>query len=89
MKHGEKFGEVMLIGKTAFVIRDLDAKDKQFEKAAIKSDGSLGSVDKSSPEDLEKSLANAAMPNRATITPALYKSLQDIFGMDVEVLVTG
>jgi predicted nucleotidyltransferase/uncharacterized protein (UPF0332 family) len=87
VKYGEKFGEVTLIGKTAFIIRDLDAKERQLEKADVKKDLSFGTPDKATFEELEQSLAKAAFPTKAALTSGLFKSLQKEFGEDVEVLV--
>jgi len=87
VKHGEKFGEIILLEKVAFVIHDLDAKEQQIEKAPIRADGSLGPLEKSSLEAFEKELAQATFPKRVFIKEPLFENLKDIFGRDVEVLL--
>ncbi len=87
IKHGEKYGEVVLLDKTAFVIHDLDAKEKHIEKAKINPDGSLGTLEESSLEEYEKELASLKMPPRAFIKEPIFEDLKNIFGRDVEVLV--
>jgi uncharacterized protein (UPF0332 family)/predicted nucleotidyltransferase len=88
VKYGEKFGEVTLLGNTAFVIRNLDAAEKILEKAAIRQDGSLGPLEASSWEEYEKALTKIAIPPKVFIKQPVFDSLKKIFGADVEVLVT-
>ena len=87
VKHGEKFGEILLLDNIAFVIHDLDAKEQQIEKAAIRPNGSLGPLEKSNAEELEKELAKAKFPKRVFIKEPLFENLKEIFGPDVEVLL--
>jgi uncharacterized protein (UPF0332 family)/predicted nucleotidyltransferase len=87
IKHGDRFAEVLLLGKKAFVIHDIDAEDKEISKAAIKEDGSLGTVEKSSLEEMEKSLAKIELPGKVFIKEKIFEDLKNLFGKDVEVLV--
>ena len=87
VKHGETYGEVILLDKIAFVIHDLDAKELQVEKAPIESDGGLGTFETSSLEEFEKSLAAVKFPERVFIKEPIFEDLKRIFGKDVEVLV--
>jgi uncharacterized protein (UPF0332 family)/predicted nucleotidyltransferase len=88
VKYGEKFGEVTLLGNTAFVIRNLDATEKIIEKATIDRNGALGPLEPSSWEEYEKALAKIAIPPKVFIREPVFESLKRIFGRDVEVLVT-
>ncbi len=87
IKHGEKFGEVVLLDKIAFVIHDLDAKELRIEKAEIESDGSLGMLQDSTLEEYEKELAKTVIPPRVFVKEPIFEGLKRIFGRDVEVLV--
>ena len=87
VKHGEKFGEVLLFETMAYIIHDLDAKEQLIQKAAIKADGSLGPVENSNLEEFEKELAKAKFPKRVFIKEPLFENLKNIFGRDVEVLL--
>ena len=87
VKHGDKYGEVILLDKVAFVIHDIDAKDKRIEKAKINEDGSLGTLTDSSLGEFEKALADLKMPKRAFIKEPVFEDLKNIFGRDVQVLV--
>ncbi len=88
VKHGQKYGEVIMLEKSAFVIHDLDAKEQRIEKAGINPDGSLGPLAESNLEELEKELAAAKFPQRVFIKEPVFEDLKNIFGRDVEVLVS-
>lgn len=87
VKHADKYGEVTLLGETAFVIRDVDATEKLVEKSRIQRDGSLGPVEASSWEEYEKALAKIAIPQKVFIKEPVFESLKKIFGKDVEIQV--
>jgi len=65
----------------------IDAKEQQIEKAVIKADGSLGTLEKSSLEEFEKELAKAKFPKRVFVKEPLFENLKEIFGRGVEVLL--
>ncbi|MBS3116723.1 hypothetical protein J4421_03960 [Candidatus Woesearchaeota archaeon] len=88
VKHGEKYGEVILMDKTAFVIHDIDAQEKKIEKAVINDDGSLGTLEECTLEDFEKALATLKFPPRAFIKEPIFDDLKKVFGKDVEVLLS-
>ncbi len=87
IKHGEKFGEVLLLDKVAFIIHDIDAKEQRIEKAPLNADGSLGSLKESSLEELEKEVSQLKFPPRVFIKEPIFEDLKNLFGRDVEVLV--
>jgi uncharacterized protein (UPF0332 family)/predicted nucleotidyltransferase len=89
IKYGEKFGELTMLGNTAFLIRNIDAEEKDLEKAEIQRDGSLGTLQKSSWEEFEKAMTKMAIPQKAFIREPVFESLRKIFGKDVEILVQG
>jgi len=87
VKHGNRYGEVILLGDTAFIIHDIDHEEKEISKAKIKEDGSLGTTQKSSLEELEKSLSKVEIPPKVFIKEPIFEDLKSIFGKDVEILV--
>ncbi|MFC1740987.1 nucleotidyltransferase domain-containing protein [Nanoarchaeota archaeon] len=87
VKHGDRYGEVLLLEDMAFIIHDIDAEDKEITQAPIQKDGSLGAITKSSLEELEKHLAKYSIPPKVFIKEVIFEKLKDIFGKDVEVLV--
>lgn len=87
VKHGNRYGEVLLLDKEAYIIHDLDHEEKEISKARIKPDGSLGIPEKSSLEDMEHALANVQIPPKVFIKEPIFEDLKRFFGKDVEVLV--
>jgi uncharacterized protein (UPF0332 family) len=87
VKHGDKYGEVMLLEDTAFIIHDLDEEDKEITKAKINPDGSLSDYTKSNIEELEQHLAKYTIPPKVFIKEPIFEKLKEIFGRDVEVLM--
>ncbi|MBW2977278.1 nucleotidyltransferase domain-containing protein [Candidatus Woesearchaeota archaeon] len=88
VKHGNRYGEVLLLGDIAFIIHDIDKKDKEISKAKINLDGSLGTTKDSNLEELEKYLAKIEIPAKTFIKAPIFENLEKIFGKDVEILVT-
>lgn len=87
VKHGDKFGEVTLLGDMAFIIHDIDNEEKFISKAKVTEKGGFANVEKSSLEDYEKALANVQIPSKIFLKEALFEHLRDLFGNDVEVLL--
>jgi len=87
VKYGQKYGEVILLETHAYVVHDIDAKEKEISKGALKEDGGISELEKSTLEEMEKSIANAKIPKRAFIKEPVFEDLKRIFGRDVEVLV--
>ena len=56
--------------------------------ADVNKDGSLGTPEKASLEDLEKALASTEIPQRVFVKQPIFDDLKKFFGKDVEILVT-
>ncbi len=87
VKHQGKFGEVLILGEEAFVTFDIDAEQKDIQKSMLTKDGSLGKMEASSYEDLEKALAAFKPTQRVFLKSALFEGLKGIFGKDAEILL--
>lgn len=87
VKYGNKFGEVIMLDKKAYVVHDIDAEQKQYSKAMINTNGGLTQLTTSNAEELEKDLVKVTIPQRAFIKDQIFVDLKKIFGNDVEVLV--
>jgi uncharacterized protein (UPF0332 family)/predicted nucleotidyltransferase len=87
VKHGNRFGEVILLEDEAFIIHDIDHEEKEISRAKILPNGGLSTVKKSSLEELEKALAKVEIPPKVFIKEPIFEDLKGIFGKDVEVLV--
>ncbi|MBI5393303.1 nucleotidyltransferase domain-containing protein [Candidatus Woesearchaeota archaeon] len=87
VKHGNRYGEVILLDTVAFIIHDVDHQEKEITKAPIKADGSLGTTEASSMEELEKALTKVEIPGKVFIKEPIFENLKGIFGKDVEILL--
>ncbi|MBI2550255.1 hypothetical protein HYV83_03685 [Candidatus Woesearchaeota archaeon] len=87
VKHGSKFGEVILLESDAFIIKDVDQQPKEVSKAKITEEGGLAAVTESTQEELESALASSAIPPKTFIKEKIFEDLKRIFGKDVEILV--
>ncbi|PIN74740.1 hypothetical protein COV18_05970 [Candidatus Woesearchaeota archaeon CG10_big_fil_rev_8_21_14_0_10_37_12] len=85
VKHGNKYGEIVLLGDSAFIITDMDAKERVVEEAPVKEDGSFGTAKKIKPEEFEEAMTKLS-PRKVTLTSNLFESITKIFGKDCEVL---
>ncbi len=86
VKYDGKEGEIILLEKRAFIIKDLE-DEKGVEKAILKSDGSLEDVEKSSLDELEKAISSKKGAKKVMISDAFFKSLKNIFGKKVEIIL--
>ncbi|MFA5796810.1 MAG: nucleotidyltransferase domain-containing protein [Candidatus Woesearchaeota archaeon] len=87
VKHGNKFGEVILLDKLAFIIHDIDNEEKEITKATMTSEGNFTNIVASSLEELEQAIAKIEIPEKAFIKEVIFEHLKSIFGKDVEILV--
>jgi len=87
VKHGNRFGEIILLGKVAFIIHDIDNEEKEISKATITPDGRLTDVTESSLEELEKAIASTDIVQKTFIKETIFEQLKGIFGKDVEILI--
>ncbi|MBU0628720.1 MAG: hypothetical protein KKC75_06005 [Nanoarchaeota archaeon] len=87
VKHGNRYGEVLLLGNEAFIIHDIDKEEKEISRAEITSDGGLSNIRSSSLEDLEKALAKVEIPPKVFIKEKVFEHLKTVFGKDVEILL--
>ncbi len=87
VKHGSRYGEIILLDDVAFIIHDIDHEEKEISKAAIKADGSIGTPEKTTLEEFEKHLVKIEIPAKVFIKEPIFEDLKNIFGKDVEILI--
>ncbi|MEK6904432.1 MAG: hypothetical protein AABW87_02445 [Nanoarchaeota archaeon] len=87
IKYGEKFGEIYLLDKVAYIIEDAGSKESRITKAVIREDGGLGNLEESSLVELEGALAAVKMPPKAFIKEKIFEDLRKIYGNDVAIMV--
>jgi len=89
VKYGSKFAEVTLLERDAYIVHDLDADVKRISIAPIAADGSFGTLEETSVEAYEHAMAKAVIPPRVFIKEKLFECLRDVFGPQVEIMVSG
>ncbi|MFT4343578.1 MAG: nucleotidyltransferase domain-containing protein [Candidatus Woesearchaeota archaeon] len=87
VKHGKRFGEVIMLDKVAFIIHDLDNQDKEISQADITAEGGLTNIKPSSIEEFEKHIVKIEIPNKVFIKQRVFDDMKTIFGNDVEILM--
>jgi len=87
VKYGEKFGEVYLLEETAYLVDDIDAKEKKIRKAKIMPNGSLGKLQDSSLKELDGALVNVKVPKNVFIKEPIFENLKKVYGKDIEVMI--
>jgi len=85
VKYGEKYGEVILLDDVAYIVKDIDAKQKDIAKVKITKKGTLGAQEECSPADFEKAIAESTIPPQTFIRETIFENLKDIFGKDVQI----
>jgi len=87
VKHGDKFGEVILLGDHAFIIHDIDHEEKEISVGEITKEGALINVRSSNLNELEKALTKLEIPPKIFVKEKLLGDLKKVFGKDVQILI--
>lgn len=87
IKHGKKHGEIILFDDIAFIVHDIDNRDKELSKAKLKKDGSLGTLEKTTIEELEQAIAKMKAPEKVFIKEPIFEDIKKVFGADAEILM--
>ena len=86
-KYGDKTGELIMLEKEAFLIDDINAKDKEISKATLTEDGSLLHIEKVKLADFEDAIAKEKIPKEIMIKEKIFSQLKSRYGKNVELLV--
>jgi uncharacterized protein (UPF0332 family) len=86
VKHGEKFGEVLLLDNQVFIIRDVEAEHKDIQKGELVN-GKIKNLMKSNFEEMEHAMANAKPPAKVFLQESLFEDIKRVFGSGVEILM--
>src|SRR3989344_2508868 len=86
IKYGGRYGEVYVFNEKAFIIEDIDAKEKVVSRANI-INGRLKDINKSSMEEFEKFTKENKISSRVFVKEKLIEDLKQIFGKDIEIMV--
>lgn len=87
VKHGNKFGEVIILGKVAYIVHDLDSENKEISTATLTEDGRFIDIKGSTLEEMEHAIADIQIPGKTFLKEPIFEHLKSIFGKDVEILI--
>jgi predicted nucleotidyltransferase len=82
----EKFGEVVLLGKDAYIIENAQ-EEPMLTRALITQHGTLLDRHAVSEEDFEEAITKVSLPPQVFLKPGLFESIKQIFGEDAEILM--
>ncbi len=85
-KYEDKFGEVLLLEKVAFITSNLENRE-DVQKAEVTEEGGLKNITKSSQEEMEKELGKNQIPSKVFIKEKIFEDLRNLFGKRVEILI--
>ncbi|MDO8556726.1 MAG: hypothetical protein Q7R96_06160, partial [Nanoarchaeota archaeon] len=85
-KYGEKFGEIYLLDKMAFLLEDVEG-EKRVNKADITEKGGIKNIQTSTLQELETALVNTPIPAKVYIKEQLFEDLRNTYGADIEIAV--
>lgn len=85
-KHGDKFGEILLLKDVAFIIKDVSAKAKKIVRVDINKNGHLVNVKNSDLIEMDKVLVNTEIPKVLSVKETLFEDLKKIIGKNIEIV---
>ncbi|MEK6835859.1 MAG: hypothetical protein AABX55_02440 [Nanoarchaeota archaeon] len=86
-KYEDKLGEIYLLEKNAYIIKDLASKEKDILKADLSSNGSLSNFKEISQKDLDESLKNINVKD-VYLKEKTLESLKKLIGKEIEILIS-
>jgi len=86
-RYGKKFGEALILNKEVFIIKDLEAKDKQVMKAELKEDCSFGNIKKITMAELEEALGKITVTEKTFVKERFFEDLKRMIGSEIEIFV--
>ena len=85
-KYGDTNGQALILNEYAYITPDLGAKEREYQKAKIKADGSLDKLKTIDLIEFEKVINGAELPARVIVKQKTFESLKELFG-DIEIMM--
>ena len=87
VKYGEKFADVYLLDKVAYLVEDADGTEKRINKALLTKEGGLENIQESNLNELETALTAVPIPQKVFIKEKIFEDLRKLYGEDIEIAV--
>jgi uncharacterized protein (UPF0332 family) len=86
-KHGkDKIGEILLLKDVAFIVKNLNAKQKEIIKVQIDKKGRLKNPTKTDVLEMDKVLVDTEIPKSLSVKEGIFEDLKEIMGKDIEII---
>ena len=82
----ETYGEVLLLGDTAFIIFNANSESRTFKKADVGKGGSLDNLQDSSEDELEAFISEQSQIQKTQVQHQFFESVSSVFGNDAKIL---
>ncbi len=86
-KYADSIGEILILGKTAFITPDIKEEQKTIQKSKISVSGNLGKIETSNLKELEDSIMKNKINSEITVNEKLFADLKKIFGTGIEIIL--
>jgi predicted nucleotidyltransferase/uncharacterized protein (UPF0332 family) len=86
VKHGKKYGEVIILKNKVFIIHDVQTRDR-VTTAKINKQGRFENYQDSNLEELEKAMMTTNIPKTSFIKEKIFEDLKEIFGKNIEIML--
>ncbi|MFW5991279.1 MAG: nucleotidyltransferase domain-containing protein [Candidatus Nanoarchaeia archaeon] len=87
IKHGEKYGELLMLKEEVYIIPNIDEQEKNVKKAKISAKGGLKEISDSSMDEMEKAVSKGKVAERFTIKENMLNDLKKFFGREIEIIL--
>jgi len=85
-KHGNKIGEMIILGEKGFIIDNIEERDKLVYQVKIDNKMNIKEMKQSTTEEMDKVIADTMLPAKIFINERIFESLKKNFG-DIEILI--
>lgn len=85
-RYAKHIGEIYLLDKVAYIVPDVQAKEKEMQKAKLTKKG-IGKIEASEFKEFEKAISEAKIPSKVVVPTNLVDDLKKVFGEDLELVL--
>lgn len=85
--YGDKIGEFLLLDKNAFLIKDINDKEKSVLKIELNNGANFGEVYASNTQEIDDFMSKQKIPSKLMINEHLIKQISKVIGKDIEIMM--
>jgi uncharacterized protein (UPF0332 family)/predicted nucleotidyltransferase len=88
VKYNDKFGEIVMLEDSAFIIKDIDSKNNTISKGELTKDGKIKNIKDITIDEFEKALTEIKNPKKISLKQETFNDIKKIFGDNAEILIS-